>query len=549
MHYREIYKVLGVYFLLFSVVLLVPLIFAAYYEYVATPEAHPFPHSTSAFFYTFLISFFIGIICTNAGRTQIGTIFRKESVAIVVLIWVLTPIVACLPFYLTNTLENPFQAYFEATSGLTTTGASVIQPKAYDANGKEIPIEKTWKDVRETTYSFYGNVAPIVDPVTHEVLYEGVEALGKALLFWRSFLQFFGGGGIIVLYVAIFPSLGISGKMLFQAEITGPIKGSNLPRVTQTAFQLWAVYVGLNIIQTVVLLWTNSKMELFDAITIAFATISTGGFSIRNASIGYYENAFTDWVVIIFMILGATNFTIYYHALRGKFFRIYQPELWAYLAIIFVTCGISTWYLAGTEKVLLTNEAPGIFSYGEALKYATFQVVSSLTTTGFSSANYDIWPYPIQAIMLLVMFIGGMSGSTAAGIKVVRLYILFQIARSKVENLVRPQTVRQLKLGQQEINSDTMLSVLNFFWVAVSLSALGALCFIFDGVDPGTAIGLVADFVNGVGIGFRMAGPPAESCAFLSNFSLVVSSLLMLLGRLEYLVLLAVLVPAFWRET
>lgn len=549
MHYREIYKVLGIYFLLFSIVLLIPLAFAAYYEYLVDPGMHPFPHSTTAFLYTFLISLFIGLICSNAGRARIGTLFRKETVAIVVLIWVLTPMVACLPFYFTDTLGNPLQAYFEAVSGITTTGATVVQPKAYNAEGQEIPIERTLGDLRKTTYSFYGNITRIVDPATHEVLHEGIEAMGKALLFWRSFLQFLGGGGIIVLFVAILPSLGISGKMLFQAEITGPIKSGNIPRVTQAAFQLWVVYVGLNVIQTLLLIWTNHSMEWFDAITIAFATVSTGGFSIRNTNIAYYQNPFTDWIVILFMILGATNFTIYYHALRGKFFRIYQPELWAFLGVIFLSCGVSTWYLVGTEKVLLSNAASEIFSFTEALKHASFQVVSSLTTTGFSTANYDLWPFPIQAIMLLVMFIGGMSGSTAAGLKIVRVYILFQIARTRVENLIKPQTVRQLRLGQQEINNDIMLSVLTFFWVTASLSALGTLCFICDGIDPGTAIGMVANLINNAGLGFRMAGPPAESYAFMSHFSLVLSSLLMLLGRLEYMVLLAVLVPAFWRET
>lgn len=549
MLYREIFKILGYYLFVLAGIILIPFVLASYYEFNLDSASHPQPHSSLAFIKTFGVCLIIGSLCYLIGKKTKGQLFKREGIAVVVIIWVLTPAIAGLPFYFSETLSNPYQAYFEAVSGLTTTGASVLQAKQYESTtGKEIPIKVTVQDVIPTTYEFYGTVKPIKNPVTGKIIHEGIEAVGRALLFWRSFLNFLGGGGIVVLFIAVLPTL-ISGKLLFQSEMTGPIKEAITPRIKEAAWQLWTIYVGLNVLETAILLLTNDKMEFFDAITISFATIATGGFSIKNTSIGFYDNAITEWVVMIFMVLGATNFTVYYFAIRGKFYRIFKPELFLFFALLILSSGLSAWFLIGSNKILLTGGEPqGIFSILEAIRYSFFQVISAQSTTGFATADYDMWPYVIQVIMLIMMYVGGMSGSTAGGIKIVRHYMLFRIAQFKVESLFRTDNVRNFKIGDLEVDSGSAVMVLCFFLTIIAVSVFGTLFYVLDGIDPQTSLGLVACMVNNIGLAFRVAGP-TESFAFLTDFSLIISCILMILGRLEFFVVLAVLVPAFWRQT
>lgn len=550
MLYREIFKILGYYLFVLAGIILIPFVLASYYEFNLDSASHPQPHSSLAFIKTFGVCLIIGFLCYLIGKKTKGQLFKREGIAVVVIIWILTPAITGLPFYFSGTLSNPYQAYFEAVSGLSTTGSTVMQAKKFDPiSGKEIPIVVVVEDVNPTTYEFYGTISPVRDSETGEVIHEGVEAVGRALLFWRSFLNFLGGGGIVVLFIAILPTLGISGKLLFQSEMTGPIKDTLAPRIKEAALQLWIIYIALNVLETIVLLLTNDKMELFDAMTISFSTIATGGLSIKNASIGYYENAATEWVVMLFMMFGATNFTVYYFAIRGKFYRIFKPELILFLVLVIISSALSSWFLIGSKKVLLTGDSSqGVFSTIEAIRYGFFQVISSNSTTGFSTADYDTWPYAVQVIMLIMMYVGGMTGSTAGGIKIVRHYMLFRIAQFKVESLFRTDTVRKFKIGDTEVDSENAIMVLCYFLTMITVSVLGTLFYVLDGVDPQTSLGLVACMINGTGLSFRVAGP-TESCAFMSNFSVVISCLLMILGRLEFFAVLAILVPAFWRQT
>lgn len=550
MHFRDIFKILGLYLYGFALVLLIPIVLAAYYQFLANPIDHPQPHSTLAFFISFIICGALGGICNFFAHPKQKHLYKKEGIALVVIIWLLTPAVAALPFIFSGTLTNPVQAYFETVSGLTTTGSTVIQAKKYDPQtGEEIPITATYGDLSQPhVYTFYGNVAPVRNPETGEVLFTGIEAVSKALLFWRSFIQWIGGLGVVVLFVAVLPSLGMSGKLLAQSEMPGPIKDAWTPRIKQTAIQLWKIYLVLTCVQIIALMVTNTKMEWLDAVTITFSTLATGGFSIRNESIAYYQNIYTDWIIIIFMILGATNFSLFYYAMKGKFYRILNPELILFLIVIFVSCGLGAWYLYGTTTGLLNGETEFIGSIGTAVHLASFHIISALTSTGFDTVNYDTWPSVVQVLMLIVMFIGGMSGSTAGGIKIIRQYILFRIGQYKVESIFRTGTIRQFKVYDQEINTDTAFNVLCFFLFITVLSVLGTFLYVIDNIDPQTSIGLVACMINNCGLAFRMAGP-TESFAFLSDFSSILSSLLMLLGRLEFFVFLAILVPSFWKKT
>ncbi len=549
MLYKDILKLLGYYFVGAALAVLVPFLLAAYYQFIADPADHPQPHTTFDFLLTIAISLGFSMVCLFYGRGATGNLYRREGILSVVLIWFLTPAMAAIPYYTSGTLQDPLQAYFEAVSGFTTTGSTTMQAKAYDPNtGNEVPIIRTFCGSHTTVYSYYGTIKPVVDPKTGEILYEGVEAVSKALLFWRSMTQWLGGGGIMVLFVAILPLLGVGGKALMTVEVTGPIKDSMTPRVKETALQLWKIYSGLTVLQIGLLLVTNADLAWLDAIVITFSTISTGGFSIKNGSIGSYNNPTTEWVIMLFMILGSINFALYYHSLKGKFYRAYEPEFFLFLTIIILACSYTAWDIVGTENRTVSGDDLGVFSTSQAIRYGAFNVISVMTSTGFSSSNFDIWPYPSQVLMLIVMFIGGMSSSTAGGMKVMRLFMIFRIVQYKIESLFRPEAVRRFKVGERDVDLSAGMMVMCFFAVIIAIAVLSTFIYVMDGIDPESSLALVAQMVNNTGVGFRVVGP-AESCAFLSDFALSYSCILMVFARLEYLAVLAILVPAFWRQT
>ncbi|MGA8164905.1 MAG: potassium transporter TrkG [Waddliaceae bacterium] len=549
MYYKDICKVLGYYLFGLSATLLIPFALAAYYEFFSDPAAHPQPHSTLAFFLTIIIAILYASVFYLIGRRSEGNLYRREGLVVVVLIWFLTPAIAGLPFFLSGTLEDYLHSYFEAASGFTTTGATVMQAKKYNPQtGREIPIRKEFCGARTIIYYYWGTITPVKDQETGATLYEGIEAVGKALLFWRSFTQWLGGMGIVVLFVAVLPALGVGGKVLFQAELPGPMKDSLTPRIKEAALQLWKIYLGLSLLEVFLLVITNREVTVFDALTITFSTLSTGGFTAKNNSIGHFNNIYTESIVMIFMIVASVNFSLYFFSLKGKFYRLYEPEFFLFLCIVVLICTFAAFFLVGTSKMSITGEYGSRFSLGEAIRYGAFQIVSALTTTGFATTNYEGWPYEIQVLMLIVMFIGGMSASTAGGMKVVRLYILFRIVQHKIELFFRPETVRRFKLGDREVDERASILVLCFFVLVVTIAAFATLFFVIDGMGPETSLSVTTLMMNNVGIGFRMAAP-TESFAFLSSFGLIFSSLLMVFGRLEFLVVLATMIPAFWKQS
>ena len=257
MLYREIGKLLGLYLFGFACSLLIPFGVAVYFRFFYPEDLHPQEHTVDAFFYTLIICLALSGISYYFGRNTGGRLYRKEALASVVVIWFLTPALAALPFYISGTLKNPFHAYFEAASGLTTTGSTIMYPKKFNSEGVEIPITKEVVGIHKTIYSFYGTIDPVIDPKTGKVLFTGIEAVSKAILFWRSFIQWMGGIGVIVLFVAILPILGIGGKILFFMESPGPIKDSLTPRIKETASMLWKIYLGLTVAQIGLLLYTK----------------------------------------------------------------------------------------------------------------------------------------------------------------------------------------------------------------------------------------------------------------------------------------------------
>jgi len=525
---------------------LVPLGIAAYFQFLA-PESHPQPHSTWVFSESIFICLALAGVFFYYGKKKTIEIYRREALVTVVALWVLVPALCALPFYLGNVLENPWMAYFEAVSGLTTTGATTLQAKQYDPQtGAEVPIVVKVPGLKESVYSYNGTLAPLKDPKTGQIIAQGMEGVSRAILFWRSFIQWLGGGGIIVLFVAILPLLGAGGKVLFQTEVPGPIKETQTPRIKETAFQLWMIYLALTVIIILLLVWSNAALDWLDVLSLTFGALSTGGFTVHDTNVAHYHSPATEWALIIAMLLGSINFSIYYSIWKGRFFKVFTAELILYSAIVLLACILATFYLGGALNTPMGGGS-SLYTWGNALRDGTFQVVSSITTTGFFSTNFDTWPFVVQAIMLIVMYLGGMSGSTAGGIKTIRELMLFKNAQHKIEALYRPKMVRKLLIDGREVDDGALSMVLTFFVLLIGIATLGTLLYIMDGSDLETAFSSMACMVNNTGLSFR-AGGPVNSFAFMSDSSLFLSSALMILGRLEFFAVLALLLPSFWRQ-
>lgn len=537
MLYLAICRVLGRCLLYLTAILFIPLGVSILYEIVWNETIFLQTTATTAFLMTILICGSVGLLMAYLGRRADESLHRKESILLVVVIWFLTAAVAGLPFYLTHAIDNPIDAYFEAMSGLTTTGSTIIHPKAYDPqSGKEVMISIANPLEPSTIYTFFGTVSPVKDEATGTILHQGLEALGKPLLFWRSFLEWIGGLGVVVLFIALLPTLGLGGKFLYESEVSGPTKERITPRIKETTGFLWKIYVGLTLLQIVLLLLvTNFELSFFDAVTLSFTTISTGGFTVHNAYLNEYLNVRALWIISIFMILGGLNFSLYFHPLKRKVYRLFQSELFFYLIILAV----------GSVLVSLGLWLESNLSFWKAMLYGSFQAISAQTSTGFSIANFDLWPYSCQLMILLLMYIGGMSGSTAGGLKIIRFVIMWKAIAHQIESFFRPEVVRVLKVGNKEIPERTMMTVFTFFGIATSLVAIGTYLLVVDGNDILTSFSIISTTINNNGLNLGGIGGSA-SWGFLSNFSKIISIVWMVLGRLEFFSLLVLFVPAFW---
>lgn len=539
MLYAEICRVLGKYFLALAAILVIPLAVSILYEFFLDDKIYLQNYASAAFLETLGISLFTSLILSFIGRSAKGVLYKKESILLVVLIWLLTALICSLPFLFSGVMENPLDAFFESMSGLTTTGASIIYPKAYDpATGLEVPI--TMQNVYDPSlsYTFYGTVAPLKDTESGVILHQGIEALGKPLLFWRSLLQWLGGIGIVVLFIAFLPIFSGGGKFLYESEVSGPHKEGMKPRIKETAGFLWKIYLGLSVIQVMLLKATNWNMSFFDAITLTFSTISTGGFTTSNEGLLEHQSLATLWIIIVFMILGGLNFSLFFYCFKRQFERLYDPELFFYIFSLIIgsfLIGLGIWHL------------PQLMSFQTSMFDSTFQAVSAQTSTGFSIVNYDQWPIAYQLLMIFLMYIGGMSGSTAGGIKVIRYVIACKVISHKLQSFLRSGVVHVIKVGNKEITAQTALSTMTFFCMTLFISLLGIFLLCLDNHDLITAAGLISTTITNTGLYFGGIGS-MESLGYLSNYSKVIGILWMLLGRLEFFALLVLLLPSFWRK-
>ncbi|MEX2671655.1 MAG: TrkH family potassium uptake protein [Phycisphaeraceae bacterium] len=456
-----------------------------------------------------------GTILWWYGRGRSGDIFgRREALLLVALTWFLGTAIASLPFYfwahlqLTADQAHPFKSfincYFEAMSGLTTTGATVLSD---------------------------------------------IEALPRGILLWRALTQWLGGLGIVVLFVAVLPTLGVMGKRLFHVEVSGPTHGGVRPRIRDTAAALWVIYVALTAAQVVSLRLCG--MPWFDAACHAFTTLATGGFSPHNASLGGYASTAINLVTIVFMVLAGVNFGLYYQlTLRSakNFFR--DTELRVYLATMLIaTVAVTVILLTAGDPITTTDGRVIEARSATTVVEAAFQVSSIQTSTGFATSNYDTWPFAAKAILLMMMFVGGCAGSTAGGIKIIRVWIAIKVILAELERAFSPHVVRPLRVGKTTIDPDLRIAILSYVIGIVALFGLGAFTImVFEGGEASftTAASASAATLFVVGPGFHQVGA-IENYGWMTDATKIFLSFWMLLGRLEVFALAVLLMPRFWR--
>ncbi len=418
------------------------------------------------------------------------TIGKREGYLIVTFTWIITSFFGALPFILSGAIPNLSNAFFETISGFTTTGASILND---------------------------------------------IEAVPKGILFWRSLTHWVGGMGIIVLSVAILPVLGIGGMQLFVAEMPGPTPDKLHPRITQTAKRLWAIYVLLTAAETILLM--TGGMDLFDGLCHAFGTMATGGFSTQNDSVASFS-PYIQYIIIFFMILAGTNFTLHYFALLGRFQKVWENEEYRnYILLILVTTIIITISIIG-----LANK-----EIEQAFRDSLFMVVSIITTTGFVTSDYLLWPGTLWLIIFLLMFVGGSAGSTGGGMKIIRQLLLIKNSRQELKRLMHPQAVIPVKFNGKAVPRDIIFKIMAFFLIYMLIFAIGTLIMSALGLNFESAAGSVAATLGNIGPGIGSVGP-VENYAHIPILGKWVLSFLMLLGRLELFTVLIVFAPAFWKK-
>lgn len=435
----------------------------------------------------------------------------REGFAIVALSWAVLSLVGALPLVLGGLLDSYTDAFFETMSGFTTTGATIL-------GGADNPT---------------------------------IEEAPNAYLFWRSLTHWIGGMGIIVLTLAILPILGVGGMQLFKAEVPGPSTDKLTPRVRETAKRLWYIYVGFTAAQVLLLL---PVMSWFDAVNHAFATMATGGFSTENGSVGQYASAYVDWVVIVFMFLAGTNFALHYRMLRGRAITVVKDtELKVYVAIIVVATVLATigiWQPTVGDLPYAGREAAtfeGYLGFMDSLRYAAFQVISIVTTTGFGTADYEIWPPLGLGVIFLLFFCGGMAGSTGGGVKIIRHVLMFKNSFREIRQLVHPNAVIHVRLNGEVVPSDILRHVLSFIVLYIGGIGVGTALMALVGLDLLSAFGATMSCIGNIGPAFGTFGP-TENYAHLPDFGKWVLSFLMMAGRLELFTVIILFAPAFWRR-
>ena len=417
--------------------------------------------------------------------------FTREGFAAVGLIWIFTGLAGALPFFFSGYFATPMDAIFESCSGFTTTGSTILTD---------------------------------------------IEALPKGILFWRAFTHWMGGMGVLVLATAIVPKLGIRSHYLTQAETPGPVFSKLVPKQSQTSKILYTMYLVLTALEVFCL--KIAGMPLYDALIHSFSTAGTGGFSNRNASVGAYGSVAIDVIITVFMLLFSINFAIYFLLLTKKWREaLASDELRFFLLVVF----------GATAVITLTNLSV-YSSAGESLRYASFQVASIISTTGFGTADFVLWPQFSQLIIVLLMFCGACAGSTGGGMKCSRALLLLRAIRREVRRITHPRSVEVVKLDGKLVSESVLHSLLVFLGAYVMTVFAAALIISLDGFSFSVSFSAALTCVSNVGPGLELIGPSGSFAAF-SGLSKGVMSLCMIVGRLEIFPILVLFSPSAWRRT
>ncbi len=417
---------------------------------------------------------------------------NRDGFLIVSLGWFFAGLTGAMPFWISGQIPAFTDAVFEAISGFTTTGASILPD---------------------------------------------VEVLGRGVTLWRCMIQWLGGMGIVVLSVAILPILGVGGMQLFQAEAPGPSPDRLTPRIKETARLLWGVYCVISGVEFLALMACG--LDWFDSLCHTFATMATGGFSPKAASIGHYQSAAVEYVVIVFMFLAGVNFSLHYAAWRGRLDTYFKDsEFKVYVTVLSVS----------TAVVLYTNLRAGALGLEESVRASLFQVVSITTTTGFATADYEAWAPAAIFVLVLLMFVGGCAGSTGGGMKNVRLLLLTRHGLNELRKMIHPQAVFPIRFNHRAVPPEILTNILSFALLLLIVTIVATFIMTLLGLDLLTAFGSVAATINNIGPGIGEVGP-TDHFGHLPGLGKWVLVFCMLLGRLELFTVLVLLTPDFWRRT
>jgi trk system potassium uptake protein TrkH len=439
-----------------------------------------------------MLPILIVFFATRPERRVKNVMGTKDGFLLVSLAWIFASLVGALPFVLSGAIPTYTEAFFETMSGFTTTGASILT---------------------------------------------AIEPLPRGILFWRSLTHWLGGMGIVVLTVALLPLLGVGGLQLLKAEAPGPSVDKITPKITETAKILWMIYLGFTVLETLLLM--AGGLSLFDALTHTFGTLATGGFSTRNTSVGAFNSPFVHNVITIFMILAGMNFSLFYRLLIGDFKDFFKDtEMKIYLMIF---GGISL-------LIALNLLRTGTYgSFGTSLQYAAFQSASIITTTGFATADFALWPEFSKNLLFFLMFVGGCAGSTGGGMKVIRLTVLFRLAINEMKLFVHPKGIFPLRINGKVVKKDIVYSIAGFVMLYIFLLLVITLCVASGGHDIVTSFTTALVTLGNIGPGFGKVGP-ALNFHFYSVPIKWILSFAMMLGRLEIYTVLVLFTPHFWKK-
>ena len=482
MRIKVVFHYLGLLMVVLGVTMLFPLGWGLYHGET----------TSSAFVLSTVISVGAGLALWRLTPNSQGRFSRREAILLVTGVWIVASLIGALPYYLAGVFPNYVDAFFEAMSGYTTTGATVLT---------------------------------------------SIETQTQSILLWRNFTQWFGGMGIITLFVALFPLFGMGAAHLVDAELPGPQTEKLTARIRDTVKSLWSLYIGFTILEFI-LLWLAGGIPKFDALILTFGTMPTGGFAATTLSVGAYNSVVVEGIVTAFMVIAGVNFGLHYLLLwkrhPGHLFS--NPEFRLYAGLL----------IGATVIISVNLHHVMALPIGEALRHGAFQTASIMTTTGFSTVDFNAWPSLSRAILLMLMIVGASAGSTGGALKVTRFMVLCKYAFRQISLAFNPKSVIPIKIGDTVLSSRVVSGILGMAGLYLGTIVVGFLIMSAMGLNNITALSSVLATLGNVGPGLDAVGPAADY-AFLSNGGKIVLSFLMLAGRLEILTVFTILAPSFWK--